>query len=119
MGHAAPGGAPPPGVPVAPAAATAALYGRRNSGPSSEQRLSPPVASGKPTPAPTAKEGTLASPHMAPLVGPRVRDLVRSLDPSYTIEASAERQVLELVDDFLEKVRSENCHSRLDTETLV
>lgn len=62
------------------------------------------VVSTKPTPAPSSKEGMLAAPHMAPLVGPRVKDLVKSLDPSYTIEPSAEKQVLELLDDFLDKV---------------
>jgi histone H3/H4 len=41
---------------------------------------------------------------MAPLVGPRIADLVRSIDPNYGIEPDAEEQVLQLADDFLDKV---------------
>jgi transcription initiation factor TFIID subunit 12 len=41
---------------------------------------------------------------MAPLVGQRIQDLVASLDPSYTIDAQAQDQVLQLADDFLDKV---------------
>jgi histone H3/H4 len=41
---------------------------------------------------------------MAPLVGPRIQDLVKSLDPSYTLDAAAEHQILQLTDDFLDKV---------------
>ena len=49
-----------------------------------------------------AKAG--AGPHMAPLVGPRIADLVKSIDPNYGIEPDAEEQVLQLADDFLDKV---------------
>eukprot|EP00536_Pseudo-nitzschia_multiseries_P007616 jgi/Psemu1/287240/fgenesh1_pg.181_\ len=45
-----------------------------------------------------------AGPHVAPLVGPRIADLVKSIDPNYGIEADAEEQVLQLADDFLDKV---------------
>lgn len=45
-----------------------------------------------------------SGPHMAPLVGPRIADLVRSIDPNYGIEPDAEEQVLQLADDFLDKV---------------
>ena len=41
---------------------------------------------------------------MAPLVGPRIADLVKSIDPNYGIEPDAEEQVLQLADDFLDKV---------------
>jgi transcription initiation factor TFIID subunit 12 len=41
---------------------------------------------------------------MAPLVGQRIQDLVSSLDPSYTIDAQAQEQLLQLADDFLDKV---------------
>jgi histone H3/H4 len=41
---------------------------------------------------------------MAPLVGPRIQDLVKSLDPSYSLDAAAEQQILQLTDDFLDKV---------------
>ena len=61
----------------------------------------------KPTPAPTASEGRVsmyAAPHTAPLVGQRIQDLVASLDPTYTIDAQAQEQVLQLADDFLDKV---------------
>jgi transcription initiation factor TFIID subunit TAF12 len=43
-------------------------------------------------------------PYMAPLVGQRIQDLVTGLDPSYTIDAQAQEQVLQLADDFLDKV---------------
>mmetsp|Transcript_5714 Transcript_5714/g.12069 ORF Transcript_5714/g.12069 Transcript_5714/m.12069 type:complete len:142 (+) Transcript_5714:669-1094(+) len=41
---------------------------------------------------------------MAPLIGPRIADLVKSIDPNYGIEPDAEEQVLQLADDFLDKV---------------
>ena len=37
-------------------------------------------------------------------MGPKIQDLVKSIDPSYTIDAEAEEQVLQLADDFLENV---------------
>ena len=43
-------------------------------------------------------------PYMAPLVGQRIQDLVSSLDPSYTIDSQAQEQLLQLADDFLDKV---------------
>ena len=49
-------------------------------------------------------KGGGSGPHMAPLVGPRIADLVRSIDPNYGIEPDAEEQVLQLADDFLDKV---------------
>ena len=68
----------------------------------------------RPTPQPTAMEGRLSltavslnkepGPHSAPLVGQRIQDLVSSIDPNYTIDAQAEEQVLQLADDFIEKV---------------
>lgn len=41
---------------------------------------------------------------MAPLVGERISDLVKSLDPNYTIDVAAEEQLLQLADDFLDQV---------------
>ena len=41
---------------------------------------------------------------MAPLVGQRVQDLVKSLDPNYTIDIAAEEQILQLADDFMDQV---------------
>lgn len=41
---------------------------------------------------------------MAPLVGQRIADLVQSIDPNYVIDRDAEEQVLQLADDFLDKV---------------
>lgn len=43
-------------------------------------------------------------PYMAPLVGQRIQDLVANLDPSYTIDSQAQEQLLQLADDFLDKV---------------
>jgi transcription initiation factor TFIID subunit 12 len=43
-------------------------------------------------------------PYMAPLVGQRIQELVTSLDPSYSIDSQAQDQVLQLADDFLDKV---------------
>jgi transcription initiation factor TFIID subunit TAF12 len=37
-------------------------------------------------------------------VGERIADLVKSIDPNYVIDPEAEEQVLQLADDFLEKV---------------
>jgi transcription initiation factor TFIID subunit TAF12 len=42
------------------------------------------------------------------MIGQRLRDLVTSLDPNYTLDADAEEQVLELADDFLEKVTKQS-----------
>ena len=68
----------------------------------------------RPTPAPYPVEARLSSqsaknvgpgaPHMAPLVGQRIQDLVQSLDPNYTIDIAAEEQLLQLADDFLDRV---------------
>ena len=68
----------------------------------------------RPTPTPYPVEARLSSqssksaspgaPHMAPLVGERIADLVKSLDPNYTIDEAAEEQVLQLADDFLDQV---------------
>lgn len=41
---------------------------------------------------------------MAPLVGDRIADMVASLDPSYSIDSQAQEQVLQLCDDFLDRV---------------
>jgi histone H3/H4 len=41
---------------------------------------------------------------MAPLMGERIANLVKSLDPNYTIDIAAEEQLLQLADDFLDQV---------------
>jgi transcription initiation factor TFIID subunit 12 len=74
----------------------------------------PPAPQARPTPKPTAQEGRLSltavksnatgAAHMAPLVGQRIQDLVKSIDPNYVIDTEAEEQVLQLADDFLDKV---------------
>lgn len=73
----------------------------------------PPPAPPKPTPQPSLGEARLAAatalvgtggPHVAPLIGQRLSDLVSSLDPNYALDAQAEEQVLQLADDFLDKV---------------
>lgn len=51
----------------------------------------------------TAKSG----PHMAPLIGQRIDSLIKEIDPNYGIEPDAEEQVLQLADDFLEKVTNQ------------
>lgn len=59
----------------------------------------------KPTQMPNIAESRLtASAQQAPLLGPKIADLVRSIDPTLTIEPAAEEQVLCLVDDFVDKV---------------
>lgn len=73
-----------------------------------------PRTSPKPTRQPTPAEARLSmsasalarsgGPHVSPLVGQRLRDLVASLDPNYALDAEAEEQVLQLADDFLDKV---------------
>jgi transcription initiation factor TFIID subunit 12 len=42
------------------------------------------------------------------LVGQRLKDLVTSLDPNYTLDEDAETQILQLADDFLEKVTKQS-----------
>lgn len=37
-------------------------------------------------------------------MGERVQDLVKSLDPNYTIDVAAEEQLLQLADDFIDQV---------------
>jgi transcription initiation factor TFIID subunit 12 len=38
------------------------------------------------------------------LVGKRIQDLLHSIDPNYTLEPDAEEQILQIADDFLDKV---------------
>lgn len=47
---------------------------------------------------------TTGAPHMAPLLGERVQDILNGIDPNYVMETEAEEQVLQLADDFLDKV---------------
>lgn len=70
-----------------------------------------------PTPQPLENEAFLSAtasaakpgaPHMAPLIGQRIQDLVKSVDPNYTIDAEAEEQLLQLADDFLDKVTKQS-----------
>ena len=66
------------------------------------------TATTRPTPQPTAHEGRLSLTGKqqpgAPLVGKRIQDLVQSIDPHYTIDVEAEEQVLQIADDFIDKV---------------
>lgn len=85
--------------PPAPAAATSVAVPQ------------PPKPTAQPTPAEarlSLAAGTLGArpggPHQSPLVGQRLRDLVASLDPNYVLDSQAEEQVLQLADDFLDKV---------------
>jgi transcription initiation factor TFIID subunit 12 len=48
------------------------------------------------------------APHTSPLIGQRLKDLVLSLDPNYALDAQAEEQVLQLADDFLDKVTKQS-----------
>jgi histone H3/H4 len=61
---------------------------------------------------PSSSEAKLASgpgaAHLSPMVGQRLRELVASLDPNYTLDAEAEEQLLHLADDFLEKVTKQS-----------
>jgi transcription initiation factor TFIID subunit 12 len=41
---------------------------------------------------------------MAPLLGDRIQDILNGIDPNYVMETEAEEQVLQLADDFLDKV---------------
>ena len=44
------------------------------------------------------------APHTAPLIGQRIQDLVHQLDPAYSLDPAAQEQVLQLADDFMDKV---------------
>jgi len=83
----------------------------RSGYPSSKPRASNPLSgSTRPTGSPTAPPSTvesrllLASASRAPLVGPRVQELVRQVDSTYEIDSRAEEHVLELADEFLDKL---------------
>ena len=41
---------------------------------------------------------------MAPLVGQRLQSILSSIDPTYTLDADAEEQLLRLADDFVDNV---------------
>jgi transcription initiation factor TFIID subunit 12 len=92
---------------------------RSTSGASATSRTPPKTAKpaapqARPTKQPTAHEGRLSltatkanatgAAHLAPLVGQRIQELVKSIDPNYRIDTEAEEQVLQLADDFLDKV---------------
>ena len=92
---------------------------RPTSGPTSTSRAQPRTTKAAATPVrqtkePTAHEGRLSlnaakastsgAPHMAPFTGNRIQELVKSIDPNYKIDVEAEEQVLQLADDFLDKV---------------
>lgn len=99
---------PVPKVPAPPMAVAAAPVA-----PAAPPKPKP--ASNKLTPQPTAVEwrvsahaGRTAGPQNSPLVGQRLRDLLASLDPNYVLDAEAEEQVLQLADDFLDKVTKQS-----------
>jgi dual specificity tyrosine-phosphorylation-regulated kinase 1 len=67
----------------------------------------------QPTPTPTPLEGRVsfnpsgaaaAGPHVAPVVGPRIADLLASLDPTFSVDDQAQEHLFQLIDDFLDKV---------------
>ena len=64
----------------------------------------PSIIESKVTMQSSAAISSAVHPYMAPLVGQRIQDLVSSLDPSYTIDSQAQEQLLQLTDDFLDKV---------------
>ena len=94
------------------------MAGQRSSSLSSMSQPTPVPASAigppstKPSVQPSSWEANLShgpgSAHISPMVGQRLRDLVASLDPNYTLDAEAEEQVLQLADDFLEKVTKQS-----------
>jgi transcription initiation factor TFIID subunit 12 len=90
---------------AAPPAVTTPIPSKPTSQPvASEARLS---NAPRATPSSTASSSVspgVGGPHLAPLIGQRLQDLVKSIDPNYVIEPEAEEQVLQLADDFLEKV---------------
>lgn len=103
----------PSGVSAGSAAAPTVGRQRQTSSGTSRRNSIP---RSKPTPTPTVEEGRLSHPihsnpsasYMAPLVGDRIRDMVKTLDPNYTISAEAEEQLLHLADDFLDKVTKQS-----------
>jgi transcription initiation factor TFIID subunit TAF12 len=46
----------------------------------------------------------MSSSAQAPLLGAKIQDIVAEIDPNYTIDTTAQEQVLTLVDDFIDKV---------------
>ncbi|KAL3937213.1 MAG: hypothetical protein SGARI_002223 [Bacillariaceae sp.] len=105
-----PAAAVAPQVPPQRRVSRAPSQTRRNSK-TTASKAAPSVAK---TPEPHSTEARLSltgaaaarspGPHLAPLVGERIADLVKSIDPNYVIDPDAEEQVLQLADDFLDKV---------------
>uniref|UniRef100_A0A7S2NRC7 Transcription initiation factor TFIID subunit 12 domain-containing protein n=1 Tax=Leptocylindrus danicus TaxID=163516 RepID=A0A7S2NRC7_9STRA len=60
------------------------------------------------TSTPTDKEAKLAGPLSAPLAGQKVRDLLKTIDSSYTLDPDAEDQILRMADEFVEKLVSQS-----------
>lgn len=52
----------------------------------------------------TVEKPVSGAPHMTPLLGDRIQDILNGIDPNYVLETEAEEQVLQLADDFLDKV---------------
>jgi hypothetical protein len=78
------------------------------------KQYEPPASQARPTPKPTVQEGRLsltavksnatgAAP-MPPLVGQRIQDLFKLIDPNYAINTKAEEEVLQPTDNLLNKV---------------
>lgn len=82
--------------------------GKTTDKPPAVSRRTSSAKSKKPTSAPTPADAlvfkTITSVTQTPTVGPRLQELVHSVDPNYTIDPDAEEQLLQLADDFLEKL---------------
>jgi len=62
-----------------------------------------------PTPTPTAAEGNISGPDRVPLVGPKLSSLLSSIDPSFTMDAEVEEQLLYIASDFVDRLSTLAC----------
>ena len=93
--------APAPSNPVNPTDATqdASSANRRRSITSETIR----------TEVPNESEGRLAAlSNNAPMVGQKMRDLLKSIDPAYSLDAETEQQILVMADEFVERLVSQS-----------
>ena len=61
---------------------------------------------------PTALEAKMSAPHSSndstPLIGQKIRDLLKSIDPAYTLDPEAEQHILRMSEDFVDKLISQS-----------
>jgi len=61
---------------------------------------------------PTALEAKMSAPHSSndstPLIGQKIRDLLKSIDPAYSLDPEAEQHILRMSEEFVDKLISQS-----------